>query len=110
MGLFDCVLPHPRSQPFIMLLEGPRIGAGIIYSPFFANTDEFSNAMHKSQVLSTFAGSANSALLGLAKTCFKMWISEMRISFWDYLSARLAVPGCQAIPPLPHLPNWSNMG
>jgi hypothetical protein len=36
--------------------------------------------------------------LALAKTCFKL-----RISFWDYLGARLAVPGCKAIPPLPEL-------
>ena len=36
--------------------------------------------------------------LGLAKTCFKLGIS-----FWDYLGARLAVPGCQSIPPLSEL-------
>jgi hypothetical protein len=36
--------------------------------------------------------------LGLAKTC-----SKMRISFWDCLGARLAVPGCQLIPPLSEL-------
>lgn len=36
------------------------------------------------------------AFLGLAKTCAKL-----RISFWDYLGSRLAVPGCHLIPPLP---------
>lgn len=35
------------------------------------------------------------AFLGLAKTCAKL-----RISFWDYLGSRLAVQGCQPIPPL----------
>ena len=36
--------------------------------------------------------------IGLAKTCFKL-----RIGFWDYLGARLNVPGCQLIPSLPEL-------
>jgi hypothetical protein len=35
------------------------------------------------------------AFLGLAKTCAKL-----HISFWDYLGSRLAVQGCQPIPPL----------
>ena len=35
------------------------------------------------------------AFLGLSKTCAKLGIS-----FWDYLGARLAVPGCQEIPAL----------
>jgi hypothetical protein len=38
------------------------------------------------------------AFLGLAKTCAKL-----EIAFWDYLGARLAVPGSQVIPPLPQL-------
>jgi hypothetical protein len=38
------------------------------------------------------------AFLGLAKTCAKL-----RISFWDYLGDRLAVPGCVVVPPLPGL-------
>ena len=38
------------------------------------------------------------AFLGLVKTCAKL-----RISFWDYLGSRLAVPGCQPIPCLPAL-------
>jgi len=33
--------------------------------------------------------------LGLAKTCTKL-----NIAFWDYLGARLAVPGCLQIPSL----------
>jgi hypothetical protein len=36
--------------------------------------------------------------IGLAKTCFKLGIA-----FWDYLGARLGVPGCHAIPPLSEL-------
>jgi hypothetical protein len=36
--------------------------------------------------------------LGLAKTCAKLGIS-----FWDYLGARLAVPGALPIAPLPQL-------
>ena len=36
--------------------------------------------------------------IGLAKTCFKL-----SVGFWDYLGARLNVPGCQLIPPLPEL-------
>ncbi len=35
------------------------------------------------------------AFLGLAKTCAKL-----NISFWDYLGGRLAIQGCQPIPPL----------
>ena len=35
------------------------------------------------------------AFLGLAKTCAKL-----EIAFWDYLGARLAIPGSQAIPRL----------
>ena len=35
------------------------------------------------------------AFLGLYKTCAKLGIA-----FWDYLGARLAVPGCQEIPAL----------
>jgi hypothetical protein len=38
------------------------------------------------------------SFLGLAKTCFKLGIE-----FWDYLGARLAVPGCHATPPLSEL-------
>jgi len=38
------------------------------------------------------------AFLGLAKTCAKL-----EIAFWNYLGARLAVPGCQVIPPLPQM-------
>ncbi len=35
------------------------------------------------------------AFLGLYKTCAKLGIA-----FWDYLGARLAVPGCQEMPNL----------
>src|SRR6202040_3009275 len=38
------------------------------------------------------------AFLGLAKTCAKL-----EIAFWDYLGARLAVPGSHIIPPLPQI-------
>ena len=38
------------------------------------------------------------AFLGLAKTCAKL-----EIAFWDYLGARLAVPGSHVIPPLPQI-------
>ena len=38
------------------------------------------------------------AFLGLAKTC-----SKLGISFWDYLGARLAIPGNPAVPLLPDL-------
>jgi hypothetical protein len=33
-------------------------------------------------------------LLALAKTCAKL-----KLLFWDYLGARLGVPGCRYIPP-----------
>jgi len=36
--------------------------------------------------------------LALANTC-----SKLRISFWDYLGARLAIPGNPAVPLLPDL-------
>jgi hypothetical protein len=38
------------------------------------------------------------AFLSLAKTCAKL-----KLSFWDYLGARLAVPGAAKLPPLPQL-------
>src|SRR3974390_507071 len=38
------------------------------------------------------------AFLGLPKTCAKL-----EIAFWDYLGARLAVPGRHVIPPLPQI-------
>ena len=38
------------------------------------------------------------AFLGLAKTCAKLGLS-----FWDYLGARLGIPGKAAIPYLPDL-------
>jgi hypothetical protein len=47
---------------------------------------------------STAGRDCRDAFLGLAKTCAKL-----RISFWEYLGDRLAVPGCQAIPSLPDL-------
>jgi len=41
---------------------------------------------------------ARDTFLALAKTCAKLGIR-----FWDYLGARLAVPGAAIIPPLPEL-------
>jgi len=38
------------------------------------------------------------AFLGLVKTCAKL-----EIAFWDYLGARLAIPGSQAVPRLPEM-------
>jgi len=38
------------------------------------------------------------AFLSLAKTCAKL-----QINFWDYLGARLSVPGAPVVPPLPQL-------
>jgi hypothetical protein len=38
------------------------------------------------------------AFLSLAKTCAKLGIT-----FWDYLGARLAIPGQSAVPYLPSL-------
>ncbi|MGB9115727.1 MAG: transposase, partial [Bradyrhizobium sp.] len=38
------------------------------------------------------------AFLGIAKTCAKL-----EIAFWDYLGARLNVPGAPVIPYLPNL-------
>ena len=48
------------------------------------------------------------AFLGLNKNCAKLGIA-----FWDYLGARLAVPGCQEIPTLAeivnaHAPDYPN--
>ena len=41
------------------------------------------------------------AFLGIAKTCAKL-----EIAFWDYLGARLAVPGSHVIPPLSQIIRW----
>ncbi len=38
------------------------------------------------------------AFLGLAKTC-----ARLRITFWDYLGSRLAVPGTPNVPYLPEM-------
>jgi hypothetical protein len=38
------------------------------------------------------------AFLGIVKTCAKL-----EITFWNYLGARLAVPGSQTVPPLPQM-------
>lgn len=52
----------------------------------------------------TWSGDCRNAFLGLSNTCAKLGIA-----FWDYLGARLAVPGCNQIRALPdnvspHLP------
>lgn len=43
------------------------------------------------------------AFLSLAKTCAKL-----TINFWDYLGARLAVPGAPIVPPLSDLVKYSH--
>ena len=44
------------------------------------------------------SGYTHDAFLGLSKTCRKLGIA-----FWDYLGARLGIPGTPAVPYLPDL-------
>ncbi len=88
---------HKKKLELLMVLEHPEI-------PLHTNGSE--NDIRAQVTRRRVSGGTRSDIgrdcrdgfIGLAKTCFKLGIG-----FWDYLGARLHVPGCQLIPPLPEL-------
>jgi Transposase IS66 family len=85
---------HANKAELLMVLDRPEI-------PLHTNGSE--NDIRCQVTKRKISGGTRSdpgrdcrdAFLGLAKTC-----SKLGISFWDYLGARLAVPGNPAVPPL----------
>ena len=83
-----------NKSELLMVLERPDI-------PLHANGSE--NDIRRQVTKREISGGTRSdagrdcrdAFLGLVKTCAKNGLA-----FWDYLGARLAVPGCQEIPAL----------
>jgi hypothetical protein len=88
---------HANKADLLRVLERPEI-------PLHTNGSE--NDIRAQVIRRKVSGGTRSdigrdcrdAFLGLAKTCAKLGLS-----FWDYLGARLAVPGQTAIPYLPDL-------
>jgi hypothetical protein len=88
---------HKNKPELLMVLQRPEI-------PLHTNGSE--NDVRAQVTRRKVSGGTHSdvgrdcrdAFIGLAKTCFKLGVA-----FWDYLGARLNVPGCQLIPPLPEL-------
>jgi hypothetical protein len=88
---------HANKAELLMVLDRPEI-------PLHTNGSE--NDIRCQVTRRKISGGTRSdagrdcrdAFLGLAKTCAKL-----RISFWDYLGARLAVAASVAIPNLPEL-------
>jgi len=88
---------HKNKSELLMVLDRPEI-------PLHTNGSE--NDVRCQVTRRKVSGGTRSdtgrdcrdGFLGLAKTCFKLGIG-----FWDYLGARLDVPGSHAIPPLPQL-------
>jgi hypothetical protein len=88
---------HKKKSELLVVLDRPEI-------PLHTNGSE--NDVRSQVTRRKVSGGTRSdvgrdcrdGFLSLAKTCFKLGIR-----FWDYLGARLAVPGCQAVPPLPDL-------
>jgi Transposase IS66 family len=86
---------HANKAELLMVLERPEI-------PLHTNGSE--NDIRCQVTKRKVSGGTRSdvgrdcrdAFLGLAKTCAKL-----RIAFWDYLGARLAIPGQPEIPYLP---------
>jgi hypothetical protein len=88
---------HANKAELLMVLERPEI-------PLHTNGSE--NDIRCQVIKRKISGGTRSdsgrdcrdAFLSLAKTCTKLGIT-----FWDYLGARLAIPGQSAVPDLPNL-------
>ena len=88
---------YKKKPELLMVLERPEI-------PLHTNGSE--NDVRAQVTRRKVSGGTRSdagrdcrdGFLGLAKTCFKLGIS-----FWDYLGARVTVPGCQVNPALSEL-------
>jgi len=87
---------HANKAELLKVLERPEI-------PLHTNGSENDIRCHVTRrkvsggTRSDFGRDARDTFLGLAKTCAKLGIS-----FWNYLGARLNLPGA-AVPPLPNL-------
>jgi hypothetical protein len=88
---------HANKTELLMVLERPEI-------PLHTNGSEndircqVTRRRISAGTRSDAGRDARDTFLALAKTCAKLGIR-----FWDYLGARLAVPGAAIIPPLPQL-------
>ena len=88
---------HANKPELLMVLDRPEI-------PLHTNGSENDVRCHVTRrkvsggTRSDVGRDCRDAFLGIAKTCAKL-----EIAFWDYLGARLAVPGGPAIPYLPKL-------
>jgi hypothetical protein len=88
---------HANKPELLMVLDRPEI-------PLHTNGSENDIRCHVTRrkvsggTRSDVGRDCRDAFLGIAKTCAKL-----EIAFWDYLGARLAVPGGPAIPYLPKL-------
>jgi hypothetical protein len=88
---------HANKAELLMVLERPEI-------PLHTNGSE--NDIRCQVIKRKISGRTRSdtgrdcrdAFLGLAKTCAKLGIT-----FWDYLGARLAIPGQSDLPYLPNI-------
>jgi hypothetical protein len=88
---------HANKTELLMVLERPEI-------PLHTNGSENDIRCHVTRrkvsggTRSDIGRDCRDAFLGLSKTCAKLGIA-----FWDYLGARLDIPGSPAIPYLPEL-------
>jgi Transposase IS66 family len=88
---------HANRSELLMVLDRPEI-------PLHTNGSENDIRCHVTRrqvsggTRSDVGRDCRDAFLGIVKTCAKL-----EITFWDYLGARLAVPGGPAVPPLPEL-------
>ena len=88
---------HKKKSELLMVLDRPEI-------PLHTNGSErdvrcqVTRRKVSGRTRSDTGRDCRDGFLGLAKTCDKL-----KVLFWDYLGARLAVPGCQDVPRLPEL-------
>ncbi len=88
---------HAKKADLLMVLERPDV-------PLHTNGSESDIRSHVTRrkvsggTRSDLGRDCRDAFLGLMKTCAKQ-----SIRFWDYLGARLAVPGAVSVPLLPAL-------
>ncbi len=88
---------HANKPELLMVLDRPEI-------PLHTNGSENDIRCHVTRrkvsggTRSDVGRDCRDAFLGIVKTCAKL-----KIPFWDYLGARLAVPGGPTVPHLPEL-------
>jgi hypothetical protein len=88
---------HANKPELLKVLDRPEI-------PLHTNGSENDIRAHVTRrkvsggTRSDIGRDCRDAFLSLAKTCAKL-----KLSFWDYLGARLILPGAAEVPPLPQL-------